>query len=150
VEVPTYSLDASGWSMKKYGREFLVTRIIGREISRLLQPGETFYAWANDPGLYFWSGRRPVTIGMGCRPLIFGPLAERLNRQVLEELEREKPELFVGDSHELPPPGTRQPVIHWIMQHYDWIPGFSDRGDFVLLVLHDGKLQKRLLSTSKT
>jgi hypothetical protein len=56
-QLPNYWASPEEWSQRKYGSPlFVVSKRLGRDIDRLLEPDERFYEWGNETGLYFYSG----------------------------------------------------------------------------------------------
>lgn len=143
--LPVYQFSAEEWSRIKYGSGiFVSSREIGREINTLLAPGETFYNWGSETGLYFASGRRPPTGVFYIYPLLGGPLMERLSARVLADLDRERPEMLVIANWALVRADVKHPVLTWLRQRYRPYPGDAERDQFVLLVRRGGRLEARL------
>ena len=111
---------------------------MGRELGQLLKPGETFYEWGFETGLYFYSQRRPPTGVICSSPLIAGPLVAPLTARVLEDLERNQPELFLttgqGDLTAQP----LHPVLEWFKNRYRV---FETRPPFFLYVRQGSRLE---------
>jgi hypothetical protein len=143
--LPDYQLSADDWSRKKYGEIFSDSKKVGEEISRILEPDETFYAWGAESGLYFYSRRQPAAGVLCCWHLFDFSYAPSLSNRVVEDLEKAQPELFVVggwsfikfQSYLLRP----NPVLRWFCTRYR---PFAMRGPFILFVRQGGKLDARL------
>lgn len=151
-EAPFYRLSPEEWTRQEYiyGSVFIQSYQLGREINGLLEPGETFYEWGNESGLYFASRRSPPSGVFYSYPLLGNPLAPELCRRVVKDLEREKPELAVLNlSYYVSEDSMRRhPVLQWIRSHYRPLPGGNLREPFLLLLLKGGHLEKRIHSPS--
>jgi 4-amino-4-deoxy-L-arabinose transferase-like glycosyltransferase len=146
-EIPFYSMPAEQWSRLKYGDVFVESKELAGEIKNLLGPGETFYEWGNETGLYFWTQCRPPSGVFYAYPLAAGPLKAELTQRTLTQLEQTKPELFIfnGDFYGL---NADNPLLlDWFHQSYQKIPGIAQQGRYLLLMRKDGELSKRLHTT---
>lgn len=144
VEVPLVALNAEGYSVSKYGNVFLNVRDLGRSLDRLLEPGESFYVWGPEPGLYFYSKRHPVTGVLWDDPLFDSVIAGRLSGQTLTHLERSRPELVVAyttDRNAL----VEHPILEWVGREYRRLPRAHAKGkhDPDFFVLKGGRLEQR-------
>jgi hypothetical protein len=105
---------AEQWSRIKYGDTFIDAHRMATYISETLKPGESFYEWGNDTGLYYYSNHRPVTGLFIVNPLLYPPITARLSRKVLSDLKSQNPEIFVRrTSYKFD-----GPVPEWIKMHY--------------------------------
>ncbi|MDB9822137.1 hypothetical protein OAC89_00375 [Deltaproteobacteria bacterium] len=140
-QLPLYTLSPSEWSRKKYGDFFVSTNKLAMEIDKLLKPGETFYEWGAESGLYFYSQRRPPTGVVLFFPLIDGPLVQKLSQRVIEDLKKEKPELLI-----MPPevPVNHQ-VIAWLSSQPWQVLQYNADNYFSLYVRGGGSLESRLI-----
>jgi hypothetical protein len=118
LELSYYGLSAEIWSLKKYGQIFLETQRVARQIDHLLPPGATFYEWGNESGFYFASGRTPSSGVFLVEPMLAGPLAAKLSRHLIEDLERVKPDLIVVDRLTLAQTPRGHPVVNWFEENY--------------------------------
>jgi len=118
VEAPYYGLSAEFWSVKKYGKIFLETERVARQIDHLLPPGATFYEWGNESGFYFSSLRTPSSDIFLAEPMVEGPLAVELSQRLIHDLERTKPELIVVDGLTLAQTPRGHPVVNWFEENY--------------------------------
>ena len=119
-QLPFYGFTAEEWSREKYGEIFVASKKMGQELGRLLAPEETFYEWGFEPGLYFYSRRRPPSGVLCFWPLVEGPLISGLSARVLRELEHTQPELFLtckSDLYAMPP----HPVLQWAKSRYRFL-----------------------------
>lgn len=140
LEVPNYQASAETWSVKKYGNIFLETDRLARKINDLLPSGETFYEWGGESGLYFTSGRQPPSGIIFADPMLAGPVASKLSRRLINDLERAKPELIVVERHILAKTQQGHPVLNWFEENYR---PFSTTKKFLLLARKDGKLDRQ-------
>lgn len=149
IQLPSYTLSAGGWAQTKYGAIVVDTERTARVIEGLLLPGETFYHWGSESGLYFYTGRKPPTGVLFNEPLLEGPCAQNLTRRVLADLDREAPELVVFR----PQPGARSlpahPVVRWILGRYRPLPDRLQPSQFVLLARAGGSLERRLATPAR-
>lgn len=146
-QLPVYKFPARELPAVKYDRGglFIESREVGEQIGALLEPGETFYQWGSETGLYFASKCSPPTGVFYNYPLCEGPLQEALTQRVLADLERNPPELLVLPSGRL----EGHPVVEWLKPRYELFPVEPVRGSFVLLFRRGGKLETRLRSNKE-
>ncbi len=142
-EVPLYFLSAEQWSRLKYGNVFIDSRELAGKIETLLKPGETFYEWGNETGLYFWTQRRPPSGVFYAYPLASGPLKESLTKRVPAQLEESRPELFIFNSDFYGPTADNPILLDWFKQRYERIPGKAQQGPYLLMMRKGGELSKR-------
>ncbi|MFP4579730.1 MAG: hypothetical protein ACLFQ6_03280 [Candidatus Sumerlaeia bacterium] len=153
-------LSADEWNYKKYGEKYgeynFQARALAAEINELLLPGETFYEWGTEPGLYFYSKRRPPADIFYIDPLLFGHSIERSHARLIEDLEQTQPELIIllKDFVTWIPEGGWMgerllPALEWIREHYRPMPGGADRGPFLFYARKGGALEERLESNSE-
>jgi len=142
-EAPAYRFTPEDWSRIKYKSEiFIFSKELGHELDMLLAPGETFYQWGNESGLYFASRRSPPTGTFFVFPLVVGPLADDLSARVVADLTRAQPELVVALQIAFRPEFSH-PVLDWLRLRYRPIHD-PERGPFLLLVRRGGRLEARL------
>lgn len=138
-ELPYYRLTAEEWSRRKYHGLFVASAKMGRELGQILAPGETFYEWGSETGLYFYSKRPPPTGVWDSRPLVDGPLIPGLSARVLKDLERTQPELVLTlDQETMASPC--HPVLQWAKTRYRL---WGVRPPFVLYVRKGSRLEAR-------
>lgn len=149
-ELPHYRLSPDEWSRRKYGEVFVTSKVLGTSLNELLGPGETFYEWGSETGLYFSSRRSPPTGLFYAHPFVDpfvkknpdpfrdSPFLRQLDGRVLAELQRRPPELYVRYTDWREPPAVLQA---WIDRHYQ--PFVVNKG-FVLAALRGGTLEARL------
>jgi Dolichyl-phosphate-mannose-protein mannosyltransferase len=142
LQLPSYLLSPDEWSERKYGAVFVATRRAATAIDTLLTPGETFYEWGAETGLYFYTRRDPPTGVFFNFPLLGGPLAGKLSLRVIRDLAAARPELVVVASPDTVSFST--PVLQWVAQHYVAIPPDALRGAGFLLARRGGALEARL------
>jgi hypothetical protein len=139
-EAPYYRLTAEEWSRAKYGDEFIQTVRIGKDLSQRLKPGETFFAWCDEPGLYFYSGRLPPTLMLDIHPIIRGPLAPELSRRVLQQLDRAPPKvLIIAPQKYSRKILTFHPVLQWFQTRYRRVPDNGVWKGYVICVRPSGR-----------
>ena len=139
-QVPLYQLPAEGWSRLKYGELFVFEQELGRELRVLLRPGETFYEWGAEPGLYFESLHSPPSGAFYAYPLLEGPAVSPLTARAVADLDRRSPTMFVINKRFLFQGSLRHPVLDWAEPRYVEMAGQSDYGPFVLLVRRGSRL----------
>ena len=136
LEAPYYQVGAEIWSIRKYGNIFVDTDRLARRMDSLLSPQQTFYEWGRESGLYFTSRRRPPSGLVFTDPMLAGPIAAKLSRRLIDDLERTKPDLIVVADETL-----RQthghPVLNWIEENYR---PFSRTNSFTLMARKGGQL----------
>ena len=150
IQLPSYSLPAEGWAQSKYGAIVVDTERTARSIEDLLRPGETFYHWGGEIGLYLYTGRRPPTGVLFNEPLLEGPCAADLTRRVLGDLNREAPELVVMRQQPGQASLPAHAVVRWILSRYRPLPERLQPYRFLLLARTGGALERRLSSTGPT
>ena len=143
-EAPFYLLPARTWSEKKYGEIFIQTAETAKTIDRILQPGESFYEWGNETGLYFLTQRSPPSGLFYAFPLMVPPLTGPLSSKTIEALEKNRPELFVFSQGYLPEGWERLALMVWLRRNYRFLPGMNREGMFLFFMLKGGSLEKRL------
>ncbi|HVO32635.1 MAG TPA: hypothetical protein VMU17_01890, partial [Elusimicrobiota bacterium] len=142
---PLYRLSAEEWSRLKYGEIYLSVQKMGEEIGKNLQPGETFYELGYEPGLYYYSGRRPPTGILMADHWETGPLQAQLMSRIIKDLERNQPELLVTTRFWIANAEHAQlPLTQWCMAHYRPFPRDARHGPFLLLARKGGALESRL------
>jgi Dolichyl-phosphate-mannose-protein mannosyltransferase len=106
-------------------------RRAGIAIDHELRPHETVYCFGYlglTSGVYFHSGRRPVSGVMFDVPVQSGPLAGRLEERILRDLDRAPPDMLVLTRQSFLPGPRVQPLIGgkpavWGERLCDWISG---------------------------
>jgi len=148
MQLNNYGLSAEDWSVKKYGRQFVVARHLGERLAALLRPDEEVYVWGINPEIYFWSRKRPPVGAIWAWDTFSGPLASTLARQTVEDLERRPPRVVVANLKQLhPPPG--HPVVDWFERRYILVPGGSPDDLFAVWALPDPGLRSRLSGVTR-
>lgn len=148
-EYPFYRLPPEQWPAVKYGHRYYgEAKKLGKNLRDVLQEDETFYQWGFEPELYFYSRKRPPTGVLHVRPLIRGPLQEKLTKRVLSELKSRPPALVVASKWTFRDVPSDHPIARWIKNNYRPYPG-NDLGHFVLFAEKGGDLEKRLLGESR-
>jgi hypothetical protein len=166
AHLPSYTLSPNEWSRRKYGEVFVLVRALGSDLATLLRKEESFFQFGVESGLYFYAHQSPPTGPLIAKHYLEGPLAEKLQRRILRDLERRPPELVVLSREFLDrarESGSPQPVLEWIQARYRWpaiVPPdsrvfpnlFAAVGDrpspFLFLVRSGGPLEARLLGRS--
>jgi len=115
--MPQYRFSADEWSAKKQGPQYIISKKLAVELDRLLAPKETLYVWGINPGLYFWSGRKPPTGLIWSTDLLLGPLAEKHTRRALQDLKKRPPEIVAVNLLHVERPQDH-PVVRWITENY--------------------------------
>jgi len=142
LQLPLYQLSAEDFSRAKYRTDlFVEERKLARELDALLQPGETFYEFGAETGLYFESRRRPPSGAFYAYPLLSGPLAQKLSARVIGDLEQNPPDLFIVVDWAA---NAKNPVLDWAKERYHWAPGDPLRGPFILFVRPGSALETRI------
>ena len=143
-QAPLYMMPADDWSLIKYGPIFVEERKLASELHSMLLPGETFYEWGSEVGLYYHTGLRPPTGAFSVWAVVAGPAAWRNTRRILADLEPNPPELFVLANWTQRWMHGTHPVLDWAFANYRPFPNRQERGPFSLYVLKGGKLEARL------
>lgn len=143
-EAPLYQMPADEWSLIKYGPIFVEERKLAREIDTLLLPGESFYEWGSEVGLYYLTQRRPPG-AFSVWPVALGPAARDLTGYVFTYLTREQPELYIVANWTREWITWRHPVPEWLETNFRPMPGGHERGPFTLYVRRGGKLEARVV-----
>lgn len=140
--VPPYRLDPTQWSLLKYGGDptFIETREAAGRIKALLRPGETFFNWGDESGLYFYSGQDPVVSLWGATGLdVTDP---RRQARVLGELKAHPPDLLVVSNGYLKEIRSEGPVAVWLRGHYSHRPLVAAGVAFTYLPLLGSRLER--------
>jgi hypothetical protein len=136
---PSGLLSAEASTVGRTYRLYLETEQLGLVLDRWLGPGETFYHWGDETGLYFASRRRPPSGVIYSLPLRAGPLAAELTERVLDDLRRRPPEIVVV-SRALARAAPEHPIRTWIAAHYREVPSPTGEENFVIAVRRGGRL----------
>jgi 4-amino-4-deoxy-L-arabinose transferase-like glycosyltransferase len=142
-EIPFYGISATEWSQKKYGDIFIQSEELAGTINRILKPGETFYEWGNETGLYFTTKSSPPSGLFYSFPFFTPPMGRALSEKVILDLEAHKPELFIFSRRYMPDGWLGLPLISWLREHYRLMPGSNPNGNFLLFMRKGGELEKR-------
>jgi len=88
----------------------------GAAVDRMLLAGESVYVWGEDPGVYYYSHRRPASGIFWANRLIWGPSKKPATLKVLDDLKKNQPPLvLIEEGSQLP---SDHPVGQWIYHHY--------------------------------
>jgi 4-amino-4-deoxy-L-arabinose transferase-like glycosyltransferase len=167
THLPSYALSPDEWSRKKYAETFILVRALGIDLANLLRTEESFFQFGAESGLYFYAHRSPPAGPLIARHYMEGPLAEKLQRRILRDLERKPPELVILSRDAFD--GARQsrapqPVLEWIQAHYRWSASAtpaslnfphlfeilgSRSSPFLFLMRDGGSVEARLLQNSE-
>ena len=139
-QIPLYQVPSEAWSRLKYGELFIVEQKLGRELRLLLGPGETFYEWGAEPGLYFESRQSPPSGVFYAFPLVEGPVIWPLTARALTDLDRRAPTMFVINKQFLLRGRLRHPVLDWAEPRYVEMVGHGDHGPLVVLIRKGSRL----------
>ncbi len=137
-QAPLYQAPPEAWSRLKYGDVFVMEQELGRELGALLAPGETFYEWGAETGLYFESRHSPPSGAFYVFPLVEGPAAAPLTVRAVADLDSRSPTMFVVNLSFRA--RARHPILDWAQTHYVAMAGSGDRGSYVLLVRRGSRL----------
>jgi len=147
-----YRLPAAEWCVAKYpdydGTAFVSSPAVARQIDAMLQPGETFYVWGAETGLYYASCHDLPTGILYNYPLLKGPFYLPLTGRALRELERSRPCLVVTMREPHQACLRTHPIERWWRFNYHAWP-HNRCGPFDLYVRTGSALEKRLELTSK-
>jgi 4-amino-4-deoxy-L-arabinose transferase-like glycosyltransferase len=142
-ELPSFLVPANDWSRMKYGEVFVTEKLLAGELDEILKPNETFYEYGSEPGLYFYTKRRPVSGVIIAYPLYEGPLSARFSRRVTAALESASPDLIIL-AVQYP---LSQHVANFINRHYRVMSDKPRFGMYFLLVRTHSALDKRLYAS---
>jgi hypothetical protein len=88
------------------------------EIKNLLKPGEWFYEWGAQPGLYFETGILPRHGVYHAISLYQGPLANQLTERTLKVLQADPPALIVLSDTFINSENSSHQILLWIRSNY--------------------------------
>jgi hypothetical protein len=141
-EFPNYKISPAEWSQKKYREIFVESKEMGEEIRRILKPGETFYEWGNESGLYYYSLRSPPSGVLFQYHLSKKwPYSASLVNRLVKDLEKAQPELFLIPERLVSGINFPNPVLSWFCTRYR---PFSLQRSFILFARRGGQLESRL------
>ena len=147
-QAPAFQTPAQKWTILKHGTDdFVASESLGGRLSGILEPGETFYQWGAETGLYFASGKKPPSGVFYYYPLIQGPLMEKLADRTVKDLEREQPELVIITNR--PPIVDSSPVLDWVRSKYRLIDIQPALPIFGLFARKGGRLEARLVARGR-
>jgi len=148
-EIPLYRLEPEEWSRLKYGEVYITVKKMGEEIGRNLLPQETFYEIGYEPGLYYYSRRRPPTGDLLADHWETGPFHKSFSEKIIHDLAAHKPELLVTTRFWMAnPENLRQPVLQWCLARYRPFSSEFAHGPFLLYARQGGRFDG-LLSGQK-
>jgi hypothetical protein len=111
-----FAAPAARWSRAKYGDLFIEVRRTAFLVDELLHPSENVYVWGSQPGLYYYSERRPPTEHFWPQSLLYSPWRDRWTTRALRDLDRARPELILIE--DVSPTDASHPVMRWMSDHY--------------------------------
>jgi hypothetical protein len=96
IELPLPWVDQRAWiEATENGRLYAESMEFGTRLNQILLPKETLFAFGEQPGLFFYSGR-PASSGITyVEPAVDGPLVGPLSLRLQRELMSNPPDLFV-------------------------------------------------------
>jgi UDP-N-acetyl-D-mannosaminuronic acid transferase (WecB/TagA/CpsF family) len=111
----------------KYGSVFVATRDLALRLGDLLQPGETFFEWGSEPGLYAITGQRPISGVLNMRFSLSdgGSLQQQLTERILSDLQQSPPDLVIVEQVALGRTPKEHPVYRWIAANYQTFEQFE-------------------------
>lgn len=127
----------------RYGDIFLETRRTARDLDRILANGEEFYQWGLEAGLYYYSKRRPPSRILWSSGAMDGPMAQQFTLELIEDLQRNRPELFVMTEDYGRLEEVNHPALVYVREHYRPYPDHP-RKHFRLYMLKNGRLEARV------
>lgn len=145
AELPYYFLSPEIWSARKYGSVFIQTDAEARKLTNLLRPGETFYEWGNETGLYFLTKQCPPSGVSFVDPLLVGPLKAELWGRVADELQRAKPDVVVLESETVLRTPASHPILRWVRASYRAI---SRDGIFLVVARKGSRIEQEYTSAA--
>jgi hypothetical protein len=142
-EAAFYRMPPLEWSTKMYfGSFFADSYRLGSDLDRILLPGETFYEFGNETGLYFVSRREPPTGVILAWHATEGPFAEENRKRLLSDLDKAPPELIVVDQKTYPD------YVGLFTGYRVWV-SYPKASRFLLLTKKGGELEKRIRQNPK-
>jgi tetratricopeptide (TPR) repeat protein len=146
--VPDYRFDGKTWSRLKYPEMakgfFIEVERCGRAVNQMLLPDESFYVWGMDPGVYYYSNRRPASGIFWADRLLVGPLQDPATRKVIAHLEQTRPPLILIEDFVYLEPPRDHPVCQWISENYVKSPETRFSKYFTVYLRRDSALACRL------
>ena len=131
-------------SIIKHGRKFVDERSVVQRLDTQLLPGETFYVWGSEVGLFFESRRRLPSGAFSVWPVVDGPAARRMTLRVMADLRRAKPEAAVVARWTQVSIKGRHPVLDWLAANYRPLAVQDEQSPFVVYVRRGGAFERRL------
>jgi len=114
-----FGLSPEQWSSTKYnGPQYVISRDLAVELQQILGKDDSIYVWGLNPELYFWTKRSPPAGVLLAVDALSGPLAPELSRRIVEDLDRDPPEVLVVNMLHVARPGDN-PVVSWIIPRYE-------------------------------
>jgi hypothetical protein len=138
-ELPSYRKILGGDYSQIVPVKSAVAERMGRKINDLLAPGESFFLWGDEPGLYFWSHRPPPT-GIIYERHLQGPLAQKLTDRALADFESVPPELFIIEAGKMP--SGPHPLKRWFTERYQLLQPASKKEPYDLFVRRGGRINQ--------
>jgi len=154
VEAPDYLFKSpEDWSRAKYGEIFIRSDSLAHLINQVLLPDETFYQLGNEAQLYVLTGRHCPSVTVDVF-LGRGPMSGRLTEKLMEDFQKNPPDLFVLSMLTLMPPSNpfmprNHPVFKWLQENYKPAHGIEKQAPFVLFTRNGSALEKRLAAEQR-
>ena len=144
-----YRLSPEEWAIRKYSPYIMCYVKGSHEINSILKPGENFYHFGDDTGLYYLTRRRLPISAILYGHLFLGPGAESLSKRVVGELEHSKPDMLVvfkdnTDISRAVPRWRENPVVEWCMKNYRAFPDNEGRAYYELSARKGSDLERRI------
>ena len=149
---PDYHYDGMTWSRLKYpgmGGMFIEMERCGQAVNRMLRPDEPFYVWGIDPGVYYYSDRKPASGIFWADRLLFGPTRAQVTQKVIADLEMTQPPLILTEDLETLLPSVDHPIYKWVNQNYDEAPAARFSKFFTVYLRRGSALASRLATNQQ-
>lgn len=144
-ELRFYRYSAMEWSRHIYGDVYLATKTMGEEIGLNLLPSETFYEMGGEPGLYYYSRRRPPVGILFSNEWDSRPSGSVLMQRNIRDLSQHPPELLVTTQYWLAwGKNADLPIMQWCRKNYRFFPTRARHGPFLLYLRRGGRLEQKL------
>ena len=148
--VPDLRLDAQTWSRMKYedpGGTFREIERCGVAVHQMLLAEESVYVWGEDPGVYYYSNRRPASGIFWSNRLTWGPLKKPATLKVVDDLNKNQPSLILIE--EGSPPPANHPVLQLIQHDYVLSPETRFSEFFTVYLRRNSALAARLATNQE-
>jgi TPR repeat/Tetratricopeptide repeat len=149
--VPNLRFDGRTLSLMKYGSPIYIdAERSGHAVNQMLTVDEPFFVWGTEPGVYYYSDRRPASGIFWCDRLLVGPLKEQATQKLITDLAKTRPPLILCEDFESLTPPPDHPFYKWVMENYTESPELKFSRYYKVYILPGSALALRLSTNQQS